>query len=762
MQLGSIIHTVTQSKHKKNYEKNGYTYLDEVSLTFDYKINDITLNLRGRADEIVIKDDEIIINELKSTRTKLNSIKLDRNSWHYLQLSIYAFIYSYYNNKQSITIQLCYINADSYEEIFFTDTLNFLELEKIFLNCVNDMYKYLKVANNILNTAIKTGSDTNFPFDNYRKNQRELLVGVYRSIQNERLLFAEAPTGVGKTISTLFPSIKALTKGYTDKIFYTTSKNITRSVAEETLKILKEKNLKICSITISAKEKICTNDTVNCNAQNCIYAKGHFDRVNNAIIDIIQNETIITYEEIQSYAIKHTICPFEFSLDISLFAQIIICDYNYIYNPKVYLKRFFTNKNNHTILVDESHNLDDRVCDMYSIQTDINKHIQVRNLLALHHYDENLDKTLESMEKFFLQTEDTFLLSDNTNTAVINYQFNMLLSITEKIIKIFNKYFDEGIQFNKDIDKQVMDYYFHLGDLVRIFDFYNDDYRTLIKNIDGNITIQYLCLNPAFAIKNINEVTRSSVFFSATLSPAIYYRDIYGGSSLDYCINIPSPFPVDNSVYIVDNSINTYYKNRKSSYNLIVDRLYSMIVNKFGNYLVFFSSFEYLNNVFDLFVEKYDNIHCIKQNPIMNENQRQQFLSMFDEKNENTLLGFAVLGGVFGEGVDLKGDRLIGVAIVGVGLPMITTDRNAKRDYFDEMNNDGFSFAYKYPAINKVNQSIGRLIRTEYDTGVIVLMDSRYSKNEYMDLIHTHGKKIVRVNDSNKLRLAINDFWNNK
>ncbi len=762
MQLGSIIHTVTQSKHKKNYEKNGYKYFDETPLSFDYKFNDITLNVKGRSDEILVKGDEIIINELKSTKENLNNITFDKSHWHYLQVAIYAFIYSYYNEKKEITIQLCYINSETFEEKFFTETLSFIELEKIFLNCVHEMYKYLLVAHEILNDAVQTGHKIDFPFTEYRKNQRDLLVAVYRTIQNEKLLFAQAPTGVGKTISTLFPSIKALTTGYTDKIFYTTAKNITRTVAEDTLKMLEKKELKICSITISAKEKICTNDTVSCNAVDCIYAKGHFDRVNDAIIDIIKNETIITFDTLQQYAIKHTICPFELSLDISLFAQIVICDYNYIYNPKVALKRFFTNKSNSVILVDEAHNLDDRVCDMYSVKTDLNRHLEIQNLLGDDDDYKQLNKTLLSIENFFIQTKNNFLVANGTDKTAIDYQFNMLLTLFEKVIKIFNKFFDNGIQFNKDIERQVMDYYFHLGDFVRIFDFYNDSYKTLIKDENGNITIQYLCLDPAFAVEQVNHVTKSSIFFSATLSPLTYYRDIYGGSSKDYSINIDSPFPVDNSVYIVDNSISTYYKSREKSYNLIVDRLYNMIVDKVGNYLIFFSSFDYLNIIFNLFVEKYNNFDCIKQTQNMNENARKHFLSMFNTGINSTLIGFAVLGGVFGEGIDLKGNSLIGVAVVGVGLPKITFDRDVKREYFDKINEDGFSFAYKYPALNKVNQSIGRLIRTENDLGIVLLMDVRYSKNEYMNLIHTYGKKVVKVNNSEKLKIAVNEFWSKK
>lgn len=759
MHMGTIIHTVTQSKHKKNYEKNGYTYFDEVSLTFDYFFNDITLHLNGRADEILIKGDEIIINELKSTKANINSITFDKNHWHYLQVSIYAFIYSYLNDKKDITIQLVYINVDTFEEIFFTETLDFSSLEKIFLDCMKEIFKYLKIANNILQEAIITSKNTDFPFPKYRANQRNLLVAVYRAIQNKKLLFAQAPTGVGKTISTLFPAIKALTTNdTTDKIFYATAKNITRTVAEDTLKILEEKNLKISSVTISAKEKICLNDNTNCNALDCKFAKGHFDRVNQAIIDIISNETIITFDTIQKYAIKHTICPFEFSLDISLFTQIVICDYNYIYNPKVYLKRFFTTKNNHTILIDEAHNLDDRVCEMYSIKTDINRHLAIRNTLSLHYFDNETDRILENIESFFIQTSK---LLGNKKEIALNYELTMLLSYFEKLIKLFNKILEEDIQFTKEVRAQIMDYYFHLGDFVRIFDFYNDSYRTLIKNEKGNISIQYLCLNPAFALKRVQEITRSTIFFSATLSPLIYYRDIYGGSNLDYSIDIPSPFPVHNSVHIVDNSISTYYKSREKSYNLIVDRLYNMIVDKVGNYFVFFSSFEYLNIIYDLFVEKYNNFNCIKQEQHMNEDARNDFLSKFDSQNTDILLGFAVLGGVFGEGIDLKGNRLIGVAIVGVGLPMVTFERNVKRDYFDELNGNGFDFAYKYPALNKVNQSIGRLIRTENDVGVVLLMDTRYSQTEYMDLIHTHNKKVIRVNNNDRLRLSVNEFWNN-
>ncbi len=760
MHLGSVIHTVTQSKHKKIYEKKGYIYESEFPLNFEYKINHITLRLCGRADAIISNSDELIICELKSTKTKLKDILFDENHWHFIQICIYGFIASYQNNKKDVALWLCYINSDTFEEKLFSNVYSFAQLEKFFLEYMNDFFVYLDLANTSLENAISTGNNINFPFENYRDNQRDLLVAVYSTIQNERLLFAQAPTGVGKTISTLFPAIKALCGEYTKKIFYSTAKNITRTVAEDTLRLLNDNGLKITSVTISAKEKICLNDKVDCNPNNCKYAKGHFDRVNNAIVDIISNENIIDFNILQQYANKHTICPFEFSLDISIFSQIVICDYNYIYNPKTYLKRYFSTNSDYTILIDEAHNLDDRVCDMYSASTNLNEHLKIRELIHSEYNDDEFDNLIEAVEMFFEKTNNNYL--QDKNELAINYPLNLLVSHFEKIIKFFNNWLDSGIYIKKEVLDQVLIYYFHLGDFVRIFDFYNDCYKTVISKNNNNISIEYLCIDPSFAIKEINSFTRSTIFFSATLSPLIYYRDIYGGSSLDYSIDIPSPFPVDKSVYIVDNSVNTYYKHRSSSYKIIVDRIYNMIVDNGGNYLIFFSSFDYLNNVFDLFVEKYPNINCISQTPIMNEDERNHFLSKFvDNKTGDYLIGFAVLGGVFGEGIDLKGYRLIGVGVVGVGLPMITFNRNVKKDYFDKSNGKGFEFAYTYPAMNKVNQSIGRLIRTDSDVGVVLLMDMRYSQKEYMSLIHTHNKKVITVNSNDSLRNAVNNFWDN-
>ncbi len=749
---GTRIHVKFQKIRKKQARLEDFTYESEVSLEHSIYYKDFRFNIDGRADGIMYKENEISIEEIKSTYRDLDFISADDNPFHLAQAKFYAFIYADIYEIKTIGVLLTYYNIETNDYKTFEYIFEYDELKEFITEALAKYYEFAKLKAAIIEERNRTAAELEFPYSEYRPGQRKLAVAVYKTIGLGKKLFAQAPTGIGKTISTLFPSIKALSTKKADKIFYLTAKTITRQVAEDAFELMIEKNLRIRIITLTAKEKICMNNEMICTPEECEFAKGHFDRVNDALLDILQNELVMKREIIENYAKKHNICPFEFGFDIIDFCDCVICDYNYVYDPKVYLKNYFAEgmKNDFILLNDESHNLVDRAREMFSAEIDLNIYKSLLKSFSKGAMKKILNKIVEAIEEIMYS-----ISGDNAVFKNLNNDFNFLLYTFSNDADFF---MNENP--NDPRNQEIQDLYFKTLDFLRAADFFDDCFVFYVYKEKSNFILKILCLDPSDLLAKSLERVKSSIFFSATLSPIFYFRKVLGANEEDFHIIIDSPFSRKNFELFIDSGISTKYINRENSYSNIAERLDIFTSAKKGNYIVFFPSYIYMEKVYDLYSQKYPNKNIVAQGRNLNEIEREDFLKNFYEGNN--VLAFAVLGGIFSEGIDLIGERLIGACIVSVGLPLISVERNIISDYYNETEGSGFNFAYKYPGINKVLQAAGRVIRSENDRGVILLIDDRFVNYEYKILYPANWKDYIVISNSEKLQLELEKFWCNR
>lgn len=755
---GSSRNTDAIKAHQKIQKSAPKEYAAEVSLSYTFEKEDISLEISGRADGIIDNDGVITIDEIKTTTAPIEFINEDYNLIHWAQAKTYAFIYAKENVLENIYVQLTYYQIDTKEIKRFIKSFSFKELEEFFLQIANSYIEWAKTLSRWGNYRDDSIKSLEFPFENYREGQRKLAVAVYKTISEGKKIFIQAPTGIGKTVATLFPSLKAMGEGHTSKIFYLTAKTITRTAGEKALNNLREKGLKIKSLTITAKDKICFKPDASCNPEECHFAKGYFDRINEAVKDIYLNEENFSREILEKYGKKYDICPFEFSLELSLFSDCIICDYNYVFDPRVYLRRFFLEgTTDFTFLIDEAHNLVDRAREMFSAE--INKE-EILNLKKLSmNYSKDISKTLNKLNSHMIEIRKLCEANDKEHI-----QEEAPMEITYLLMELMpkaEKWLLENKDKNNEFKEKLLDFYFKALAFIRTNEYYDENFVTYGEKQNNSLKLKLFCLDPSHLLKEASKRGKSTVFFSATLLPMDYFIDILGGESQSYKLRLSSPFSRDNLCLTIDSNISTTYKMREFTYDKILEDLNAVINTKAGNYLVFFPSHKYMREVLDRFSQRNPDIKTIYQETSMNEEERECFLENFREGNKDTLVGFAVMGGLFSEGIDLVGDRLIGTIIVGVGLPQICLERNIINDYFKKKNNQGFEYAYMYPGMNKVMQAAGRVIRREEDKGIVLLIDERFIHRKYYKLFPKEWNNPRICKNSNELGITIGGFWEN-
>ncbi|PYG87035.1 Rad3-related DNA helicase [Ruminiclostridium sufflavum DSM 19573] len=748
MQEGTRIHQKIQREGGPNYSK-------EVSLTFDYEIQGFTIKLEGRADGIITEPEGIVIDEIKSTSRPLEYIDEEFSLLHWAQAKCYAFIYAVQNQMEKIHVQLTYFQVDTEERLNIRKQFELQEL-RAFMEELMDRYlvwaKMQDEWNTLRDISVRA---LKFPFENYRKGQRELAVAVYKTIMQEKKLFVQAPTGIGKTVSTLFPSVKAVGEQHISKIFYLTAKTITRQVAEEAFSKMREKGLSFRTITLTAKDKICFNREGSCNPDLCEYAKGHYNRVNDALTDILCATEYFSRDAIEEYALKHNVCPFEFALDLSLWADCIICDYNYVFDPRVYLKRFFMNNGgDYAFLIDEAHNLVDRAREMFSAQISKTAFLEAKKIIK--NKQPGIAKQLNKINSYMVALrkqckEEGFLISKCELKDLYGLLNNFIREAEEWILKNQSRNI-EGFE-------QILEVYFNAISFIKIAELYDERYVTFIDTYLSEVRVKLFCIDPSYLLAAAVKRGKTSVLFSATLTPLDYFMDILGGDKEDYNISLSSPFDNRKLCLLVEDRISTKYKNREGSYGKLADIIRTAADKKQGNYMVYFPSYKYMNEVYTRFTEKYPYIETMLQQSAMTEEEREGFLSRLVPNTDKLFVCFCVLGGIFSEGIDLKGDRLIGAIIVGVGLPQVSAEQNIIMDYFQRKNGRGFENAYMFPGMNKVLQAAGRVIRSESDTGMVLLIDERFSHKEYNCLFPRHWAHNRRVRSSPDLERRLEEFW---
>lgn len=735
-------------------------YLDtEVSLGMTIAQESIDLTISGRADGLFMKEEIYIIDEIKSTMSGQNEVV--ENPLHLAQGKCYAYFFLKKEQLATIGVRLTYVSLLDESITTFDHQYDEEELSD-FVRAIAQTYcRFLLFLEDLKSKRDLSITQLTFPFSVYRSGQRKFVSDVYRAIRDKKRLFVKAPTGTGKTISTLFPAIKSLIYEDNDKIFYLTAKGTNKTAVEETLGRLEEQGLVLRSIFLTAKEKICPYG--KCEMDQCVYAKGYYDRIRGAISDILENQRTIKAETVLQYSESHQVCPFEFSLEIALFSDLVVCDYNYAFDPSAYLRRFFNEQQGRYIfLLDEAHNFIERVREMFSatiekedfltLRREINKEFETGPYIPQTFHD--LIKELGKINGEFLR-----LRQEEEGAYVLEESPRKMFRYLTRLKEISEMCFAEDFQIRQyGFYHTLLEVYFSVYHFCRIGEVLDSSYRSIIYQKDKKMRVKLFCLDPSARIAEDMRRCTSLIAFSATLTPASYYVEMMGGEDAVYLM-LPSPFDKERLKVLIHRGISGKYKDRHSGLATLAEGIYTAISVKTGNYMVFFPSYEYMMAEHEVFTEMYPHLSTMMQDRNMTEIQREEFLSAFQENPPDGLVAFVVLGGTFAEAIDLRGERLSGAIIVSLGLPGLSLELDLIRDYFDRQGKDGFDYAYGYLAMNKVMQGGGRVIRTANDKGFILLMDHRFLDPRRQRLLPkewTHYEVVARTE---QIRMKLEKFW---
>ncbi len=816
MQEGSRIHRMLQ-------RRMGSEYHAEIGLQHVWSTPEYDIIIEGRADGIIdynwgehdmapqdtmynkktyvidpgnasqdkmlpghVREEKVVIDEIKGTYRELKRI-VQPASVHLAQAKCYAYMYAEENHIEHIGVRMTYCHIETEELKYFHEDYTFAELEQWFDELMQEYRKWADFQFEWIGIRTASIKQLQFPFP-YREGQKELVTYVYQTIYHKRKLFLEAPTGVGKTISTVFPAVKSVGEGMTEKIFYLTAKTITRTVAQECFGLLQQKGLQMKTIVLTAKDKICfmkqeevqgenaladKTGEVECNPDACPYANGHFDRINDAMYDLLTHEDHFTREKVQEYASRHRVCPFELSLDMSLFSDVVICDYNYVFDPRVYLKRFFADgigKRDYVFLIDETHNLLDRGREMYSAALLKDAFLKAKRLIK-----EVSPKVASHLDKC---NKEMLAMKRQCESFRREERIDGFVAALNRLYGAIDDFLDEHDTFpNK---KELLEFYFEVAHFLNMYEIVDDHYVVYSQLMeDGNFMLKLFCVDPSRNLQRCMQKGRSTVLFSATLLPIQYYKRLLGGEPTDYEVYAKSAFDESKKALLIANDVTSKYTRRgDEEFQRIARYIHEVVTQRHGNYMVFLPSHLFLEQIYNRFMEMFydaDTMECIVQGDYMSEAQREEFLLRF-QGNENggpagsvdagiegakdfILIGFCVMGGIFSEGIDLKHDSLIGAIIVGTGIPQVGCERQFLKEYFDAHGENGFDYAYRYPGMNKVLQSAGRVIRTADDIGVVALLDERFLEPQYRRMFPREWSQYDIVNVS-QVSEKVERFWN--
>lgn len=748
--------------HRKLQKAAGDAYEAEVSFKAQRTIDGVRYTLEGRADGVIAEQDGgFTIDEIKTTAAPAELLTADFNPLHWAQAKCYGAFLCERGGLPGAGVQITYYQIDTDEIIRHRRAFTAAELEDFLKDTLRRYAPWARMAAQWRGTRNASLRALRFPFPAYRPGQYEMARAVYRTIAGGGRLFCAAPTGIGKTMSTLFPALKAMGEEKGERIFYLTAKTITRQAAEEALARLRQNTadsetpLRLKAVTLTAKDKICPLAERNCTPQGCPRANGYYNRVNDALYEFLSARDIFTRADIEAFAEERRLCPFEFSLDLTNWCDCIVCDYNYLFDPVVSLKRFFAEGGDFIFLVDEAHNLVDRSREMYSASLHKSAVYGVKKALGKAH--RRLSAALTKTNREFIalrrrcEEAETRALTLPKGVPELEKQLVRLCAACEGWLEEHR----EG-----ELHTEVLALYFDVRFFLRIAEEYDEKYTALVFASGSEVCVRLLCLDAAPFLEDSLALGRAGILFSATLTPAEYFIRTLGGGEKAKAIGLRSPFAPERLFLAAADTVSTKYADRERTREAVCRLIGAAVNAKAGNYLVFLPSYQYLRDVSDEFAMIYPEIPLAVQEIGMDEAAREAFLAQFSAQQTKTLVGFCVLGGIFAEGIDLVGDRLIGSIIVGVGLPQIGPEQDALRDYYEATLGEGFAYAYQYPGMNKVLQAAGRVIRTETDRGLVLLIDSRYRTARYRRLFPPHWAQLQSVESPEQLARMLAGFWN--
>ena len=740
--------------HRRLQKAAGPGYEAEVALKERYSAAGVDYLLEGRADGVFTEDGLVTVDEIKTVTLPAAEITENMEPVHWAQGQVYAAILARQRGLAQIGVRLTYFQVDEEAVVRFTRRFTAAGLEAFLLALLEEYAPWAKRAAGWQAQRAASLRALDFPFPEYRAGQRGMAAGVYRTLRDGGRLFCQAPTGIGKTISALFPALKVLGEGCEGRIFYLTARTTARAAAESALARLRQSDpgLRLKSVTLTAKDKVCLLEKRECTPEACPYAKGYYDRLRGALWQAL-DEDEFTRPKLEQLARRFTLCPFELGLDLADWCDVIVGDYNYLFDPVVNLRRFFDSGGDHLFLVDEAHNLPDRAREMYS--AGLSKS-QFHACLALLGKGRGRLKTaLRRADRAFAELRRR---CDEQPQRTF-FSAAPLADLTKALAKAAAP-LEDWLEENRagEAHDAMLALYFALRQYLRAAEWYDGRFVTQAAAAGRDVHVWQLCLDPAAFVDASLAKGRGAVLFSATLAPAGYFKELLGSPDAK-AVALPSPFdPARLGLYCAA-GVSTRYPDRPASLEPIARYLHTLVAAKPGNYMAFFPSYKYLDEVREAFCRLFPQVETLVQQPGMDEGEREAFLARFSPGRAAPLLGFGVLGGVFGEGVDLAGERLIGAAIVGVGLPQVSPRQEQLRLYFDAAKGDGFDYAYRWPGFNKVLQAAGRVIRSPADKGVVLLIDDRFAQGRYRQLFPEHWRHCRFLYSEQELADRLAGFW---
>ena len=738
--------------HQKIQRARPSAYAPEVTVRRELETDDVTLELSGRIDGVYREGDQVVIEEIKSTYKDLERLEQAPDRLHWGQAQTYAWMYAAQHELEEVVVQLTYCQLATGETRELRRRMTRADLEDFMADLLEVWIAWIERLQEWQRRRNASIQNLDFPFDDFRDGQRQMAVAVYRAIRNPGRAMVQAPTGIGKTMAALFPSVKALGEALFAKIFYLTARTTGRQAAQKALAVLRDHGLHLKHLTLTAKDKICPHPEAACTPEECPRARGHYDRLKQARAAAFEKDAL-DRETVARLAETHTVCPFEFSLDMALWVDAIIADYNYAFDPRVYLRRFFDEDGSaYVFLVDEAHNLVDRGRDMFSAALGKQPLLDLRRALREDHRP--LFRALGRINTWMASARRDCQEAGG-ETASRDLPETLLPPLQH-----FHQLAEKWLVKNKAAPwkEDLLQRYFDVATFLRVAERFDVSYTTCTYSSGNDLQVKLFCLDPAGQMAEGLQRARSTVFFSATLTPFAYFNTLFGAGRATHFLRLPSPFPPDNLCLMIDGRISTYYRRREQTKHRLAEAIAQLVRGRSGNYLAFFPSYAYLDMVHDVFREAFPEIATIVQDRHMDEPSREAFLEHFSDDRGQSLVGFVVMGGIFGEGIDLVGRRLSGAAIVGVGLPGICLERDLIRDHFEDKLDAGFDFAYRYPGFNRVLQAVGRVIRTDRDRGSVLLVDNRLATRRYRELYPAEWQP-VSPRSGRSVEQILADFW---
>ncbi len=678
-------------------------------------------------------------------------------------------LYKTAGNGSVPALSIIYLNERDGSTVTVDERPSAVKLENFFGKCLVAVKLYARPQVERVTERLPSMAKMRFPYEHIRDGQREFIRTAYKTLARGGRLYASAPTGTGKTVSVMYPALKALGDERYDKVFYLTPKTTTARAARECIELLASKGAVIRAIMLSSKERCCERGLI-CRDDRRLCEGARCNRLPDAVMKLYDmGISVIGGKEIGDVGREYGICPYELQLAYSELCDVVICDINYLFDPKVYIRRYFTEGGRFAFLIDEAHNLPDRAREMYSATLSTNELREVlldgrigehSSLISiLSQGRDSLDELLRPYLREELRENADGILSGAVSLSEPPSElYNIVEEMTVKV---------EGVLYKLGADKNtsgdtvslVKDLYYKLkkvNDTLQIFD---DHFKCFVFQDGENIHFKLFCLDTGGVISDRLDKGYSAVFFSATLEPIGYFKTLLGADGASDELAASSPFdPSQLSVSIVD-KISTRHSERERTLGAVCRTIAATMSARRGNYMIFSPSFEYSEALYKAFSAKYPKIRALCQTRSMTDAERKAFLDAFESDDTSYLVGFCVLGGIYSEGIDLAGDSLIGAVVVGIGMPSLSYEREAMSDYFEDRYEQGKQYAYIYPGMNRVFQAAGRVIRREEDRGVIVLIDDRFADPIYKKSIPSLWKGMRYIDDAKALKERIEGFW---